>query len=147
MKFLIIAATLLALTIPAHAGNTQTCTGRVKIEIADGGGLNPKGTKELSVGDCYIEQSERVLRNCPKGSFCRVEGTSDGEALDLISVTRVHPYQEGVRDYRDGLCYRARPYLDDSEMAKLWERGYQAHQTARQGRRIDAYCHPKYEAP
>jgi hypothetical protein len=90
MKSLIIAATLLALTIPAHA-ETQTCTGRVKIEIADGDGLNPKGTRELSVGDCYIEQSEQVLRNCPKGSFCRVEGTPDGEALDLISVKRVRP--------------------------------------------------------
>jgi len=36
-----------------------------------------------------------------------------------------NPYTEGVRDYYNGTCYRARPYLDESsEKAVLWERGF-----------------------
>jgi hypothetical protein len=38
---------------------------------------------------------------------------------------RDNPYTEGVRDYYNGTCYRARPYLDESsKKAVLWERGF-----------------------
>ena len=139
MKILVAAALLLALSSSAHA---ETCTGRVTIHVVtDNGGLNPKGTKELSVGDCHTEQNERVLRTCPKGSFCRVEGTRGGdEALEITSVTRVDPYKEGMRDYREGLCFRARPYIDHGPEQDLWIKGYRAHQTTKIGKRNDEHC-------
>jgi hypothetical protein len=34
------------------------------------------------------------------------------------------PYQEGIRDYQSGLCFRARPHLDDPEKERVWERDY-----------------------
>jgi hypothetical protein len=34
------------------------------------------------------------------------------------------PYQEGVRDWRNGTCYRARPYSPGpADKAAQWERG------------------------
>jgi len=48
---------------------------------------------------------------------------------------------EGMRDYRAGQCFRARPYSDDSWEGKLWKRGYYAHQTKKQGKRNDEHCY------
>ncbi len=144
---LLATALLLALTSPASA-ETVTCTGRVKIDaIKVSEGLYEKGEKIFSVGNCVFEGSARqkqVLRTCPMGSRCRVEGTEGGDATieTIISVTKIDPYREGVRDYREGLCYRARPYLDGSPEQKQWERGYKAHPTRKQTKRMDEICFP-----
>ena len=93
MKSLIAAALLLAFTIPAHAEtDTRICTGRVEVEVVTSdGGLLAKGDKMIRVGDCGVILDDRMLRTCPKGSFCRVEGTYGGadESFDVISVKRV----------------------------------------------------------
>jgi hypothetical protein len=93
MKTLIVAVMALALLSPAHA-KPATCIGRAHIEVADGEGLDPKGTKTLVVGDCAFEDpklEKRVLRTCPMGSRCRVEGdmTGDNAIETIVSVTRV----------------------------------------------------------
>ena len=62
-------------------------------------------------------------------------------ALASPAVART-PYQEGVRDYRRGQCYRARPYIDDSQKEKLWIRGYEAQQKKEHNRRDWSHCHP-----
>jgi hypothetical protein len=38
----------------------------------------------------------------------------------------ITPYQEGVRDYYSGLCYRARPYGEEepSNKATQWAKGF-----------------------
>ena len=144
---LLAAALLLALASPAFA-ETETCTGRVKIDAMN----ELTGGRIVYVGGCMFlppTLQKRILRSCPIGSYCRVEGVSYGAAEDgevgpeidaATSVTRIDPYREGMRDYREGLCYRARPYLDGPE-EKLWIRGYEAHQTVKQGRRMDKYCY------
>ena len=90
VKTLIAAVMLLASTSFSHA---ETCTGRVRIDVETvGDGLYLKGDKVLSVGDCVFEQHEkRVLRTCPLGSRCRVEGHPGGDSTikTIISVTRV----------------------------------------------------------
>jgi hypothetical protein len=144
MKTFIVAAMLLTLSSTAHA---ITCTGRVKIDVADGHGLGIKGDKVLSVGACdfgNLALEKRVLHTCPLGSWCRIEGSYSGDAdIETIdSVARIHPYQEGMRDYRAGQCYRARPYADHSPEQKLWERGYDAHPTKKIAKRNDEICFP-----
>lgn len=52
------------------------------------------------------------------------------------------PYQEGMRDYREGLCFRARPYIDHSPEQKLWERGYDAG-AKKYPKRDMSHCHPR----
>jgi len=143
MKTLIAAGLLLALTSVSHA---ETCTGPVSISVETGEGLFPKGAKVFGVGGCSFGQSaqqKRVLRTCPMGSHCRVEGkfSGDAEFEAITSVTRVQPYQEGIRDYRAGQCFRARPYSDASWEGKLWLRGWNAHQTKKQGKRDDEHCY------
>lgn len=92
MKTLIAAAMLLALAIPAHA---ETCTGPVRLDVVTvSEGLHLKGDKVFSVGGCGFEQpalQKRILRSCPIGSNCRVEGSSpgDGEIATIDSVTRM----------------------------------------------------------
>lgn len=144
MKSLIAASVLLAFASPAFAENT-ICTGRVRVDVVtDNDGLLAKGDKMIHVGDCGVILDDRMLRTCPKGSFCRVEGTYGGadESFDVVSVKRVWPYREGVRDYREGLCFRARPYIDGSEIQKLWIKGYEAHPTRKQTRHMDEICFP-----
>ena len=94
MKSLIAAALLLALAIPAHA---ETCTGRVKIDAVAN---ELAGGRIAYVGECMFLPPmlpKRILRSCPKGSYCRVEGVSysEGEVGPEInaftSVKRVQP--------------------------------------------------------
>src|SRR4029077_6816350 len=96
MKSLIAAALLLALASPAYA---ETCTGRVKIDAV----VNElAGGKIAYIGDCMFlpPLPKRILRSCPKGSYCRVEGVTytEGEVgpeIDTFtSVTRVPPEGE-----------------------------------------------------
>ena len=153
MKTLIAATLLLALTLPAHADDAMTCIGRVKIDVVTSDeGLYAKGDKLLTVGGCVVAvplaPTKQILRICPMGSDCRIVGSSEGDgelhAVDsIMPVRRTSEYQEGVRHYREGLCFRARPYIDGPE-EKLWERGYDAYQTKKQTRRNDKHCHPKY---
>jgi hypothetical protein len=51
-------------------------------------------------------------------------------------------FKEGAQAYREGQCFRARPSFDDPQKETLWIRGYQAHQTKKQGRRNDEHCFP-----
>jgi hypothetical protein len=67
-------------------------------------------------------------------------------ALLLALASPAHaetPYQEGLRDYREGLCFRARPYVDYSPEQDLWIKGYRAHQTTKIGKRNDEHCFPR----
>jgi hypothetical protein len=77
----------------------------------------------------------RILATCPNGSECAIVvplGQSSKTIKNITNVERIklepgNPYAEGIRDYYDGLCYRARPYLDGPEdKADLWERGFEA---------------------
>lgn len=155
MKTLVAAALLLALAAPADA---ETCTGRVRIDVVtDNDGLNRKGDRVFNVGGCAFVSSaleKKVLRICPLGSWCRVVGPTAGDTdfESLDSVIKINPYQEGVRDYRKGLCYRARPYPDNSPEQQLWKRGYDGEALRRDARyRHRRYvewppdCHAKYE--
>jgi len=91
MKTLLVVSLLLALAAPAHA---VTCTGHVKIDVADGQGLGIKGDKVLGVGACDFGDpalsvlAKRVLRTCPLGSHCRIEGTISGDA-EIETITGV----------------------------------------------------------
>jgi hypothetical protein len=91
VKTLIAVSLLLALTASAHA---ETCTGRVKIDPMN----ELAGGKIVYVGGCMFlppKLPKRILRSCPAGSQCRVEGVSysEGEVAPEInaftSVTRV----------------------------------------------------------
>jgi hypothetical protein len=144
VKILVATALLLALASPGHA---ETCTGRVKIITETvGDGLYPKGDKIFYVGDCVFGDPAPVLRKCPVGSRCLVEGDHgpDGITENVTIVIRLPatPYKEGMRDYREGLCYRARPYVDHSPEQKLWERGYEAARVKDRNKRDWTHCHP-----
>jgi hypothetical protein len=52
-------------------------------------------------------------------------------------------FKEGAQAYREGQCFRARPSFDDPQKETLWIRGYQAHQTKKQGRHNDEHCFPR----
>ena len=87
------AALLLALSSFAHA---ETCIGRVKIDPMN----ELAGGKIVHVGGCMFlppALPKQILRSCPAGSYCRVEGVSysDGEVGPEIeavsSVTREAP--------------------------------------------------------
>lgn len=145
MKTLIAAALLLALISPASA---ETCTGRVERDAA----VNElTGDKILYVGGCMIlppALKKRILRSCPVGSYCRLEGLSyaEGEVGPEIngigSVTpALSPYQEGIRHWREGLCLRARPYPDNSPEQERWRLGYHAGER-KYPKRDMAHCHP-----
>lgn len=147
MKSLIAASLLLALIVPAHA-ETRTCTGPVKIDVETSDqGLYPKGYKQFSVGGCVFEDpklQKQILRTCPLSSRCRVEGAYAGDdAIETVTgVTRIDPYRQGMRDYRESLCFRARPYLDNSPAEMLWILGYYAQQKKEHNRRDWSHCHP-----
>jgi transcriptional regulator of aromatic amino acid metabolism len=140
VKTLIAACLLLALTSFSHA---ETCAGRVKVDAAN----ELVGGKVLYVDECVFLSSalqRRVLRSCPQGSYCRVEGSSNGDGetgaeIDVIDSV-INPYQQGIRNYREGLCYRARPYSSNLPEGQEWERGYHARQTKKQSRRNDEHC-------
>jgi hypothetical protein len=146
MKTLIAASLLLALTASAHA---ETCTGRVKVDAVAN---ELAGGKIAYVGECMFLPPvlpKRILRSCPAGSYCRVEGVSYGEGevgpeINAVSsVTQVlTPYREGMRDYREGQCFRARPYADDSPEQKLWKLGYYAQQNKEHNKRDWSHCFP-----
>ena len=51
------------------------------------------------------------------------------------------PYQEGVRDYHEGLCYRARPYPNGPEN-NLWGRGYEDARTKDRNKHDWSHCFP-----
>jgi len=95
MKTLILVALLLAAHAAPAPAEIQTCTGRVQIDVVtDNDGLNRKGDRVFSVGGCAFTSSvleKQVLRTCPLGSRCRVEGTpgSDDAIETIKSVTRV----------------------------------------------------------
>lgn len=94
MKTLILVALLLAAHAAPAPAEIQTCTGRVQIDVVtDNDGLNRKGDRVFSVGGCAFTSSvleKQVLRTCPLGSRCRVEGTLGGDdAIETInSITR-----------------------------------------------------------
>jgi hypothetical protein len=143
VKTLIAAGLLLALIVPAAA---ETCTGRVKIDAMKN---ELAGGRIAYVGECMFlpEIQKRVLRSCPAGSYCRVEGVSYGEGEvgpEINAFTSVKqvlsPYQEGVRDWREGQCFRARPYLDNSLVQEAWIRGYHAG-AKKYPKRDMAHCH------
>jgi hypothetical protein len=53
------------------------------------------------------------------------------------------PYQQGVRDYYSGLCYRARPYLDGpADTAALWDKGFHDAERIDKGKTDRSYCFP-----
>jgi hypothetical protein len=143
MKPVMFAALLLALSASAHA---ETCTGRVKIDPI----MNElAGGKIVYVGGCMFlppALPKQILRSCPAGSYCRVEGVSysEGEVGPEIdaasSAIQIHPYQEGMRDWREGQCFRARPYADDSPEQAAWIRGYHAG-AKKYSKRDMAHCH------
>lgn len=89
-----LVALLLMTTCATAQDAVSTCTGRVAIETGNGE-LYPKGVKGLVIGDCFNVESraneKRILRTCPIGSRCRVEGIEGGDSVldTLISVTRV----------------------------------------------------------
>jgi hypothetical protein len=58
------------------------------------------------------------------------------------SAAAITPYQEGMRDYRAGQCFRARPYIDDSPKEKLWIKGYEAQQRKEHNKRDWSHCFP-----
>jgi hypothetical protein len=54
----------------------------------------------------------------------------------------IDPYKEGVRDYYNGTCYRARPYPHGTEKAALWDRGFQ-NAKRRDRNQVDrSHCRP-----
>ena len=130
---LLAAALLLALASLALADDPETCVGRVKIHVETvGDGLYPKGDRLFVVGNCVVTAPrEQVLRTCPMGSWCRIAGTSEGDGevnrIDSVMLaSATSEYQEGLRDWRRGQCYQARPYIDHGPEQQLWERGYDA---------------------
>jgi hypothetical protein len=50
-------------------------------------------------------------------------------------------YKEGVRDYHNGTCYRARPY-DDGPKFDLWKRGFQDALRRDHNRVNRSHCRP-----
>jgi hypothetical protein len=91
MKTLILVALLLVHAVPAHASDPATCTGRVRIDVVkDNEGLHIKGEKIFNVGGCEFSRplQKRILRTCPMGSRCRVEGFFSGDA-DVETITSV----------------------------------------------------------
>jgi hypothetical protein len=132
MKALVTAALLLALASPAFAADDSSlwdCPHGVSVLRSEDGtfSANPPTRKKItqvadfkapSPGD-YVVQLD--------GKDCKYRT----------------PYQRGVRDYREGLCYRARPYTDHGPEQKLWERGYYAQQKKEHNTRDWSHCHPK----
>ena len=47
--------------------------------------------------------------------------------------------EQGMRDYRAGQCFRARPYTDGPE-EKLWIKGYYAQQKKEHNKRDWSHC-------
>jgi len=66
-----------------------------------------------------------------------------GPGGNYLYLDYYQTYKEGIRDWFDGLCYRARPYLDGPpEKAAAWERGWQDAQR-RNPEPVDrSYCFP-----
>jgi hypothetical protein len=93
MKTLIAAALLtLALISPAAAEPPETCTGRVDRDVA----VNElTGSKIMYIGECMIlgpVLQKQILRSCPVGSHCRIEGVSYSEGEvgpEINTVARV----------------------------------------------------------
>jgi hypothetical protein len=81
-------------------------------------------------------------------SLC--DSDDDGPARDKACAAsrkiEKRLYQEGMRHYREGLCYRARPYIEgdgsNSPAAWIWEKGYYAQQAKEHNRRDWSHCHP-----
>ena len=149
MKSLIAAALLLALTFPAHAApkgewslifDAWTCSWK---GCDDDGRYIPHTWPETFATEraCLAEgrrvvKLERRIRGRDElpdtRDVDRIEKihAEHSKATDAIEIGGMHPrceqspaYLKGVRDYREGLCYRARPYSDNSPEGKLWERG------------------------
>ena len=59
---------------------------------------------------------------------------------DESACNVLEAYKEGMRDYRAGQCFRARPYSDNTPEGKFWIRGYHARQTKKISRRNDEHC-------
>jgi len=121
MKTLILVALLLMAHAAPARTETRTCTGRVRIDvIRTTQELYPKGSRQFSVGGCVVENAKlqkQVLRTCPLGSWCRVEGTDAGDdAIEPItSVTRVPM----LTQYRTALsmCLRSAQEWTEQENA------------------------------
>jgi hypothetical protein len=56
------------------------------------------------------------------------------------SMCSADPYKEGIRDYYDGTCYRARPYVDGSEKEIRWKRGFRHAQRLDRDRVDRSHC-------
>lgn len=55
-----------------------------------------------------------------------LQKTCDHGDEDACNVLKA--YKEGIRDYRAGQCFRARPYSDNLPEGKFWIEGYNAQQ-------------------
>jgi hypothetical protein len=60
----------------------------------------------------------------------------------------ITPYQEGVRDYYNGLCYRARPYdeIDMPDKAAQWVKGFDAAKKKDRNHLDREHCTPSAAA-
>jgi hypothetical protein len=69
-----------------------------------------------------------------------------GDAWACAEVTAEEAcIRQGMRDYREGRCYWARPYSDGSPEQALWRRGYFAQQRREHNTRDWSHCHPSVE--
>ena len=166
MKSLIAAALLLALTFPAHAApkgewslifDAWTCSWK---GCDDDGRYIPHTWPETFATEraCLAEgrrvvKLERRIRGRDElpdtRDVDRIEKihAEHSKATDAIEIGGMHPrceqspaYLKGVRDYREGLCYHARPYPPGADH-DLWERGYYAQQKKEHNKRDWSHCH------
>ena len=74
------------------------------------------------------------------------EGPAHARACVAARKVAKQLYQEGMRDYRAGQCYRARPYTEsdgsNSPATWIWEKGYYAQQDKEHNKRDWSHCHP-----
>jgi hypothetical protein len=50
------------------------------------------------------------------------------------------PYEQGVSDYYDGRCYRARPEFEEPKDANAWEKGFHSAQHKDHNRVDRSHC-------
>jgi hypothetical protein len=80
-------------------------------------------------------------------NLCDSDDESPARAKACVAARKVEKqiYQEGMRDYRAGRCYRARPYTEsdgrNSPATWIWEKGYYAQQDKERNKRDWSHCH------
>jgi hypothetical protein len=72
--------------------------------------------------------------------YRRFVGDAAYEAFD--EMRKKSPYNEGICNYHDGLCYRERPYTEEGEKEKAaeWERGFRYAQGLDHNRVDRSHC-------